>query len=352
MKKIIFLFLLFLGFQSWYSASGSCSFPWVSGVEYRCYPSTPYPTYYSFSGSANTEYYSPHRLVKSSTGYYITVQPTFTVGNFTVFWTDSMGTQWDIWNIGATGATGPIWPIWPVGATGSIWPQGIQWIQGNTWSVNIQGTVNSIILNSSGSVWSAWTNISYSGVVLDWYFNNFSFQYNQPSFNIVLHLNAFWVINDPSSIVLTDSGMEVASTISINDFSDPRIVLSIKRIINGSESVCGWYWLEIPSSLIQWFTTDILPNLNSISFGYEVVWCEWYNQTTPIFTGSTGTGFTPPSASWSYIALTYKDDLSGATYFDMNALFLISIYLSWILALFYAFFTLFKNKILWSRKSR
>jgi hypothetical protein len=66
-------------------------------------------------------------------------------------------------------------------------------------------------------------------------------------------------------IVLTDTGVYVSSAISISDFSDPRINLVLKRYDNGSITPCGWYGIEIPSSLIQGIISEINPNSTDIS---------------------------------------------------------------------------------------
>lgn len=58
-------------------------------------------------------------------------------------------------------------------------------------------------------------------------------------------------------------------------------------------------------------------------------------------TGTTGSGFVPPTASGSYMAITYKDSVTGATYVDLYALFYLLVYASGVSAVFYGLFRLY-----------
>lgn len=60
---------------------------------------------------------------------------------------------------------------------------------------------------------------------------------------------------------------------------------------------------------------------------------------------SPETPFVAPSASGSYLAVTYKDSTTGATYIDFYALLWLLVYISGALALFYSFYKLFKKAL-------
>lgn len=290
-------------------------------------------------------------ITTSSTGYVLN----------SMYWSVIPSIPWltgSTGAIGPIGATGSIWLQGIKGNTGSIGPIGLIWSTGSigaTGSVDIQWSVNNLILSISGGLSSPAPSVSYSGITIQGFFDILQSNYDLPSYRLVLHLNAFWSLDGAfPDIVLTGTGLFINSAVSIFDPSDPRIVLTLIRQNSGDILSCGWYGVNIIPSLIQWLSGGAYPNSVDIGTAFELTGCPGYKPTTPLTIsgslGNTGTSFVPPSASGMYIGLTYTDS-TGATYFDMNALFLIAIYLSWILAIFYSFFLLYKRTILW-KKSR
>ena len=280
--------------------------------------------------------------------------------------TGSQGIQWPTgltwvqW-LSITGAIGPQWIQWVVGAT---WSTGPQWIQWNTWfsggtgSIVLDGTIGVLNLSLSGWLpvwWSSSPPVSFSWVTLNGYFDHFSFQYDLPSWNIILHLNAFGVIDSWSyPDIVVDKHFEVVNVVSINDFTDPRLIISVTYWgwNNSSTTACGWYWLGILSSLIQWFTDDILPNNTYLGFGYELVWCPGYKPTDPqtiIFSWSLG-GWSGATfdGSGQYLALTKTID--GTIYLDQRSFYMLLLYAFVSLLILYTIFHISRTILFW--KSR
>lgn len=349
-KYLLFLLALlpavFFPSQSSFALNGSCSFAWAFNTVYQCTTSSTTPVFFSLSGANNVANQVSVTISNSGSSFYRinAIKTTSWTLPFTIYW-DNANTPWPTWPTGATGATGP---VGATGATGTTWPQGIQWptgATGATWStgatgatgsVDIQGTVNSITLISSGSVMGgtssspAFTPLIFSGYVLDGYFSQYQFPYNAPSYVLTLHLNAFGtLVGSEPDIVLTDTWVYVFSTITISDYNDPRIVITLRRHMDGMTTPCWWYWIEIPSSLIQWVIPEIYPNNHEISTGYEVTGCPWYNPTAPATVILSGT-LSPAStgavldASGQYLSIVKQID--GTYYVDQRSVFWLLLY--------------------------
>lgn len=329
MKKLLFLILIALFPSSSFALSGSCSFPWNYNIVYTCNTGSPNMVYYSFTGSQEIEYSTYHTVVYDGTNYNIQARKvTFWNSPFTINWTDAI-------------TPGPQGATWSTGATGSIGPQGA------TGSVIIDGTISQLNLTLSGGITSPIQSNSfpsYSGVVLNGYFNTQKFHYDSPSFNLILYLNAFGDLSSSFyDVILVGTGwLEFTNAVTIQDVSSPRIVLTISRTDPLYVIECGWYGVEVPPSLIQWFSGWALPNPQSIGTAFEVTWCPWYDDDTPptfILTWSTLSGsFVPPSASGFYIPILTEQ--YWITYLDWPWIITLSVFLiglSFLLMLFYNF---------------
>lgn len=222
---------------------------------------------------------------------------------------------------------GSPWPQWNTGATGATWPMGATGATGAT------GT----FLFSSGAI--------------SWYFDTYQASYDLPQWKLTLHLSSPWEISGREpDVEISGTWFYVDSSYQVNDPSDPRIVLTLKNTQFGTGVACGWYNVTVPWSLVQG-TMFPNANLNDLTTKFEIFGCDGYKTTAPpvYMLQSQDTPFIPPDQSWSYLALTYKDTTTGATYFDIWSLMYLLVFWSLAIAITYGIFKFLKSIISWKR---
>lgn len=83
-------------------------------------------------------------------------------------------------------------------------------------------------------------------------FDTLQASYDLPQWLLTLHLSSPGDINGAEEdVVVSGSGLYVASSTPIADPADPRILLVVKSTHTGTGVSCGWFDVTVPPSLVQ-----------------------------------------------------------------------------------------------------